>query len=88
MCCGREICFKQWAFGRYCGTCDTGACERKPLHERRDGVFYGNAEMIDAAEAARYRFTPERMLKVPEASPAKWFPRPKLNSPRPLHPRR
>ena len=27
MCCGREICARQWAFGRCCGTCDVGACE-------------------------------------------------------------
>lgn len=27
LCCGREICGRQFAFGRCCGRCDTGACQ-------------------------------------------------------------
>ena len=27
MCCGKEICARQFAFGRCCGVCDTGACQ-------------------------------------------------------------
>ena len=75
MCCGKEICYQQWAFGRSCGTCDTGACRKERLHAMHDGVFYGNAEMIDPIEAARCRFTSDRMLKVPDSAPAVWFPR-------------
>jgi hypothetical protein len=26
MCCGRETCARQFAYGRTCGLCDTGAC--------------------------------------------------------------
>lgn len=28
MCCGKEICGQQFAFGRCCGICDTGACQK------------------------------------------------------------
>ncbi len=31
MCCGKTICIQQFAFGRCCGSCDTGACD---LHNR------------------------------------------------------
>jgi hypothetical protein len=75
MCCGKEICFHQWAFGRSCGTCDTGACHKERLHERCDVVFYGNGEMVDPKEAERYRLTPDRMRQIPPGVPAKWFPR-------------
>ena len=27
MCCGKEICVRQFAYGRCCGSCDTGACQ-------------------------------------------------------------
>lgn len=27
MCCGKEICARQFAFGRACGPCDMGACQ-------------------------------------------------------------
>lgn len=27
MCCGKEICARQFAFGRCCGLCDMGACQ-------------------------------------------------------------
>lgn len=27
MCCGKEICGRQFAFGRCCGVCDMGACD-------------------------------------------------------------
>ena len=27
MCCGKEICARQFAFGRCCGPCDIGACQ-------------------------------------------------------------
>ena len=27
MCCGRETCIRQFAYGRTCGLCDTGACQ-------------------------------------------------------------
>ena len=73
MCCGMEICHTQWAYGRYCGTCDTGHCRTKHLHEFRDGVFCGpNTEPIDPKEADYYRFTPERMRMVPPAKPMEW----------------
>lgn len=28
LCCGLQICLRQFCFGRACGVCDTGACER------------------------------------------------------------
>lgn len=31
MCCGVEVDVRQWAFGRACGLCDTGACQ--PWHK-------------------------------------------------------
>lgn len=31
MCCGKEICGRQFAFGRCCGPCDMGACD---IHNR------------------------------------------------------
>lgn len=73
MCCGKEICFTQWAYGRSCGPCDTGACQKKRLHARMDVVFYGNGEMVDPTKAAKYRFMPDRMVKVPPGKPAQWF---------------
>lgn len=33
ICCGIEICARQFAFGRACGRCDVGACEPE------NGVF-------------------------------------------------
>jgi len=27
MCCGKEICARQFAYGRCCGPCDMGACQ-------------------------------------------------------------
>ena len=27
MCCGKEICARQFAYGRSCGPCDMGACQ-------------------------------------------------------------
>ncbi len=27
MCCGKEICMRQFAFSRCCGSCDVGACQ-------------------------------------------------------------
>ena len=27
ICCGKEICGRQFAFGRCCGACDVGACD-------------------------------------------------------------
>lgn len=31
ICCGKEICMRQFAFGRACGPCDVGACD---IHNR------------------------------------------------------
>lgn len=28
LCCGKRICDQQFAFGRACGPCDVGACQR------------------------------------------------------------
>ena len=28
MCCGKDTCARQFAFGRTCGPCDMGACDR------------------------------------------------------------
>jgi len=73
MCCGMEICYTQWAFGRSCGTCDTGQCRTKHLHQFQDGVFCGpNTEPIDPKEAENSHFTPERMRMVPPAKPMGW----------------
>ena len=30
MCCGKEICARQFAYGRGCGVCDAGLCQTKP----------------------------------------------------------
>ena len=32
LCCGKIICGQQFAFGRCCGVCDTGACQKYPEH--------------------------------------------------------
>ena len=29
LCCGKEICGRQFAFGRACAFCDTGECQKK-----------------------------------------------------------
>ena len=29
MCCGKDICARQFAWGRTCGPCDMGACSRR-----------------------------------------------------------
>lgn len=45
MCCGKEICARQFAWGRCCGPCDMGACQTNnkafrlsAVHERPDWV--------------------------------------------------
>ena len=30
LCCGKEICARQFAYGRMCGICDTGSCQNYP----------------------------------------------------------
>lgn len=40
LCCGLEICARQWAFGRACGKCDTGVCQSWHKHFRPE---YGHA---------------------------------------------
>ena len=73
MCCGKEVCFRQWAFGRSCGACDTGICMRDNLHPRSHKVFCGpNTELIDPTEAEKFNFTPERMAKIPPDEPLHW----------------
>jgi hypothetical protein len=74
MCCGAETCYKQWAYGRSCGTCDTGACQARRLHSRlHEGkVYYGNAVLINEEEASRFGLTPDRMARVGEVAPEEW----------------
>jgi hypothetical protein len=76
MCCGRLVCFRQWAYGRSCGACDSGYCQRERIHSRNhDGVYYGRGEPIDPLEAEKYNFIPERMLQVERIDPEEWFMR-------------
>ena len=48
ICCGKEICARQFAFGRACGTCDTGACQQYPqaAHERPNWYHIYGPEML------------------------------------------
>jgi hypothetical protein len=70
MCCGKEICYQQWAYGRSCGTCDTGACTREQLHHHFNGTFCGpNTELVDPVEAAKYNM---KMTPIPPAKPLEW----------------
>jgi hypothetical protein len=32
LCCGKETCARQWAYGRSCATCDTGICQTDPKY--------------------------------------------------------
>ena len=32
LCCGKETCARQWAYGRCCGICDTGLCQKDPKY--------------------------------------------------------
>ena len=76
MCCGKMVCFEQWAFGRSCGTCDTGRCNTDNLHPRTHKVFCGpNTELIDPTEAEKFNFMPERMAKIPPDKPLEWYER-------------
>jgi len=38
MCCGKEICARQFAYGRCCGSCDIGACNPKNMAYRVSAV--------------------------------------------------
>lgn len=38
MCCGKDICAQQFAFGRACGTCDIGACQTDNAAFRKEAV--------------------------------------------------
>lgn len=38
MCCGKEICARQFAFGRCCGACDIGACQTNNIAFRKSAV--------------------------------------------------
>lgn len=60
LCCGVIICARQWAFGRGCGKCDTGAChsdnryfqpEYGHVHPEWYRPYDGQAT-VDAAAAA------------------------------------
>lgn len=51
MCCGKETCGRQFAYGRTCGVCDMGACEPQNTayrpeyaHEKQEWTFLGDAE--------------------------------------------
>lgn len=51
MCCGKEICARQFAFERCCGPCDMGACQtnnigfqKAAVHDRPEWVVPYNAE--------------------------------------------
>ncbi len=51
MCCGKEICARQFAYGRSCGSCDIGACQTgnrsfdlKAVHECPSWVVFYNRE--------------------------------------------
>jgi hypothetical protein len=81
MCCGKEVCWKQWAYGRYCATCDTGICHRLQMHPMTENIFCGaNTELIDAAEAEKFNFREDRMKRVPPAEPVEWREIPSLFS--------
>lgn len=35
ICCGKEICMRQFAFGRACGVCDMGGCDiHNPVYRK------------------------------------------------------
>jgi hypothetical protein len=42
LCCGKETCARQWAYGRTCGLCDTGICQTdtRYSHPRYDAEEY------------------------------------------------
>lgn len=48
MCCGAETTAQQWAYGRTCGLCDTGICQRDPAlaHERPPWVRWRVRAMV------------------------------------------
>lgn len=55
MCCGKEICARQFAFGRACGICDVGVCQpnnrayrEEAAHEKPEWWRSLGQEMIDA----------------------------------------
>ncbi|KKM69718.1 hypothetical protein LCGC14_1448090 [marine sediment metagenome] len=49
ICCGKEICARQWSFGRACGPCDTGSCQSwherfTPARSHEHPAWYGQVE--------------------------------------------
>jgi len=52
MCCGEEICARQFAFGRCCGACDVGACQTNNRAYRKEAVHdHPNWWSYDAQES-------------------------------------
>ena len=56
MCCGRETCVRQWAWGRTCGLCDTGNCDQhsrgfKPEYAHEHPPWGPQATIEQIAEA-------------------------------------
>ena len=49
LCCGKLICARQFAFGRACGYCDTGKCEKSLGHWERGHGRY--KEFMSAEDA-------------------------------------
>jgi hypothetical protein len=46
MCCGIEVCFRQWAFSRSCGSCDVSNSRTRRLLYRQ--CFAGPHELVDS----------------------------------------
>jgi len=68
MCCGMSICHVQWAFGRYCGICDTGKCNH-PYNHGHHHIYAGPHELIDTTEAVKYHFLEERIVTLEKEPP-------------------
>lgn len=63
MCCGKETLAEQWAFGRTCGRCDTGACQ-----DKRGGYDHGFPEFfVTGGREARLQRYCEFVEAVPDS---------------------
>lgn len=77
LCCGKQICARQFAYGRMCGVCDTGSCQTDPQYYHLEDItmpevlwefFKRNPVLDDARRMFGMRWS-DYLSKVTEATP-------------------
>lgn len=72
MCCGKEICARQFAFGRCCGPCDMGACQtnnrafpKSAVHDHPSWWGYdGNESFRQFVQTVGAQLSPDKEEKA------------------------